>query len=380
MQGQSLFNVIRPTQVRGVNASAVLRVLLAEGPASRSEIAQRLGLTNGPITRIVADLMGRGLLQECPSTELARPGRPRVPVAVVPGAQTMLGAHIAARNITCGLVEWSGRPIASSTADHDGSVEHCLQILDSLIDDALKGRRDDNLIGLGMTTTGWVDPVTGVVRRQSLLNWENVPLRELVEKRTGLTVQVDSAPRAHAAADLLYGTVAGAHNFIHVYVGHVIEIAQVVEGKVLRSADGHGGDIGDWTIDLGNRNSGPVRRSLTDSAIADAAQAAGVPDVKRNIQAVVTAAESGNADAIRLLDERALGLGRLLGHLNALMAPQAVVVSSAPGWLDLNKVEKGMLDICEAAHVPSLHDGNIWDDPLTVCSGALALENALEAL
>ena len=380
MQSQSLFNVIRPTQVRGVNASAVLRVLLAEGPASRGEIAQRLGLTNGPITRIVADLMGRGLLQEQPSTELARPGRPRVPVAVVPGAQTMLGAHIAARNITCGLVEWSGRPLSSRKVDHDGSVDQCLQILDSLIDEALKGRRDDNLIGLGMTTTGWVDPVTGVVRRQSLLNWEDIPLRELLEKRTGLSVQVDSAPRAHAAADLLYGTVAGAHNFIHVYVGHVIEIAQVVEGKVLRSVDGHGGDIGDWTIDLQGRNSATVRTTLTDRAVADAAQAAGVPGIEENIQAVITAAKSGNAQVLTLLDERALNLGRLIGHLNALMAPQAVVLSSTPGWLDLHTVEKGMIETCETAHVPALHDGNIWDNPLTVCSGALVLENALNAL
>src|SRR5699024_11730820 len=58
--------------IRERNIAAILRILRAEGPRSRSGLAQRLGLSRSGMTPIVAEMAERGLVCEQAGAPLGR--------------------------------------------------------------------------------------------------------------------------------------------------------------------------------------------------------------------------------------------------------------------------------------------------------------------
>ena len=79
------------------NQQTVLREIVLSGPVSRTEIAGRIGLTAGTISRITRPLIEAGLVRELPdvqSASSAGPGRRSVPLDVDPQGGQVLGITI----------------------------------------------------------------------------------------------------------------------------------------------------------------------------------------------------------------------------------------------------------------------------------------------
>ena len=89
------------------NAAAVLQVLLAEGPLARAEIADRVGLTRGTVTRVTGRLLAIGLLVEGEPLP-SQFGRPLVPLALAASARLSATAHLGAEEARLGLVGIDG--------------------------------------------------------------------------------------------------------------------------------------------------------------------------------------------------------------------------------------------------------------------------------
>src|SRR5262245_36977720 len=68
-------SVLRPQQVRTVNSAVVLRLLLRFKRLSRADIARHSGLSEGTISRIVAELIKHSLVVEL-GAENSTGGRP----------------------------------------------------------------------------------------------------------------------------------------------------------------------------------------------------------------------------------------------------------------------------------------------------------------
>ena len=67
--------VLRPRQVRGANRAVVLELLRQHERLSRVELARRSGLSEGTVSRIIAELMRRHLVAE-DGSETSTGGRP----------------------------------------------------------------------------------------------------------------------------------------------------------------------------------------------------------------------------------------------------------------------------------------------------------------
>src|SRR5690349_21277276 len=67
--------VLRPQEARSVNSALVLRLLRSDGRLSRAEIARNTSLSEGTVSRIVSDLIERGLVVE-DGAENSTGGRP----------------------------------------------------------------------------------------------------------------------------------------------------------------------------------------------------------------------------------------------------------------------------------------------------------------
>ena len=142
----------------------LMRTLWMHGRLSRWELHEQTGLSPNGVGTLADALLKAGMIRECPP-EPAKMGRPRVPLEIDPTTQQMLGlavvpgrAEIACLGLT-GVVQESDA--AREVSGPAGLIEGAAALLASHI-----GPRT---LGVGITSTGFLDPVQHTILFSSAL-------------------------------------------------------------------------------------------------------------------------------------------------------------------------------------------------------------------
>ena len=198
----------------------------------------------------------------------ARSGAGRRPAArrrssleVVDDARYVIGLDLGEFVFRGALVDLRGRhPTARPSAQSTGStatrrsrVVH--ELVGELIE-ALPGGAD-RLLGIGVGTPGIVDAASGTIRWAVNLDWQDLPLGELLRERYEVPVHVANDTRAAALAIQLFDRPQGAEpgvaaapapNLIAIKVGRGIGAGVVIGGELFHG-DGFGaGEIGHTAV------------------------------------------------------------------------------------------------------------------------------------
>jgi N-acetylglucosamine repressor len=234
-------------QTRAHNAALVLRALYDFGPISRADVARLSGLTRTTVGDVVGTLIVDGLAREIgrgPSTG----GKAPILLELIDQARHVIGLDLGEFVFRAGLVDLRGRvrrtierPVSGLTGDE------ALAVVNEMIDELAKGS-SETLLGIGVGTPGIVDAGTGTIRSAVNLDWQNLPLGEILRARYGVPVEVVNDSRAAALAIDLFSTRRST-NLVAVKVGRGIG-AGVVLGGELFHGDGFGaGEIGHVVVD-----------------------------------------------------------------------------------------------------------------------------------
>ncbi len=325
------YRAVQPREARSANSAAILRLLLARGSMSRSDLAELTGLSQGTVTRIVTDLMERGFLDEVATrTPISGLGRPHILLAPSRRAGLVLGAHIGVDYLHLGLIGLDGQLVETAgDIPHDNTVEGAIGAI-------FAGLRSLSAaaapFGATVVTNGWVDSDQGLVRNHpGLQGWESVPLAGLLSERLGFPVSIDSSVRASAVADLLFGHSGEFRNFIHVFLGNVTGISMVMNRRVVEPANGGGGLLVDWPVSDRNGVLAPAQALLTQRSMIQRARDAGVIAPAEGLLELL---ESIHPVAGEILEDRAAAIASLLRGLNELVAPEVVFVTSSLELID----------------------------------------------
>jgi glucokinase-like ROK family protein len=127
--------------------------------------------------------------------------------------------------------------------DGDAALELVYELVDSLV-----AATDSPLLGIGIGTPGLMDAENGVVRRAVNLDWQNLPLRGLLQERYGLPVYVANDSQVAALAEYTFGEGNGAGNLVVVKVEHGIGAGIVLGGRLFYGDTFGAGEIGHVTV------------------------------------------------------------------------------------------------------------------------------------
>jgi predicted NBD/HSP70 family sugar kinase len=263
-------------QTRAYNAALVLRALYEHSPISRAEVARMSGLTRTTVGDVVGELIGDGLAREVgrgPSTG----GKAPILLELVEDARFVVGLDLGEFVFRGALVDLRGKVRETAERKVEGlDGDQALGIVHELIEELvgrLPGGRRDALLGIGVGTPGIVDAATGTIRWAVNLDWQDLPLGEILRDRYEVPVQVANDSRAAALAIQLFdrpraegragdadtaaGPTPGAApggtarpNLVAITVGRGIG-AGVVLGGELFHGDGFGaGEIGHTTVEV----------------------------------------------------------------------------------------------------------------------------------
>jgi glucokinase len=169
------------------------------------------------------------------------------------------------------------------------------------------------------------------------------PLRDVLREKTGRPVVVDNDANMAALGEVTYGAAKGAKDALMVTLGTGIGGGIVLNGAVLRGANGFAAEIGHITVQRGGPRcacgeyghweaiaSGNALGRMARELVAAGKGAAILAAAHGNIDAVTghevgDAAAAGDADALALLDEYADNVAIGLAGLANVLDPGLIV-------------------------------------------------------
>ena len=329
--------------MKQMNISLILRTVREKRTISRAQIAKETGLTPATVTNITAQLIDAGLLCEA---DWGKSTGGRKPVLLrFDAAHCWIAAAYFSPDEVSLMVTNLGDEVVHQTSRRLTAGDTAEQCMAFVAEQLAQYPERERIAAVGIAVHGLVDAERGVSLFAPNLGWRGVPVRELLEQRLDLPVFVENDVRLMTLAERWYGAARQLSNFAFVYVGKGLGGALVLDGKLYHGS-GHGaGEIGHTTIDAdgpvcscGNR--GCLQALASEEALlaavrraADSADTCLTADT--GIGGLLCAAATGDAQAVRLLEDEARYLGLGISNIAKLFNPEAVVFAAGtPGLAD----------------------------------------------
>jgi predicted NBD/HSP70 family sugar kinase len=310
--------------------------VLRFGPLPRAQLARRLGLSPGSLTRLTRPLVDSGLLVEggpessqgSGPAQPVRTGRPSLPLDVGPSSRRFLGMKITGDTLFTVVTDLRANVLAEHTLPLPG--QDPAAVVGAASDVARQlGADHPDVVGLGVGIGGLVIDRHDVARAHFLGWQERVPLAGMLREATGLPAVVDNDVRALTVAEHWFGAGRGVQSLVVVTIGAGVGCGIVVHDRVIDGAHGGGGSIGHrpvvtWAVcEDGHR--GCAQGLVSSRAISGAvAQALGRP--VSYAEALELAAD-GHTAARRVVDDAASALGVLVADIANLIDPELVILT-----------------------------------------------------
>lgn len=241
------------------NRLLVLKSIALNGPISRAELANQLGLTRTTLGNIVSELTENDLVQEndeLDCQESSAVGRRPILLSLSNNSPCILGILIKRYYLTGVVADLSGKIITQSTRTYEGAInaEQLISMVCSILD-TLLAQTSRRVCAIGVSSIGPIDEKKRLILTPPNFHGiSNLPICDILEKKTGIPCYLINDANAGALAEKLYGRESETRNFIYVHIMNGIGSGYVLDHRLYSGDMGQSGEIGHSTIDF----SGPV--------------------------------------------------------------------------------------------------------------------------
>jgi len=312
-------------QTKQHNRDLVLRTIFANESISRAEVARVTHLTRTTVSDVVSGLLAEGLVEEVGRGE-SLGGKSPILLGIVADSRYLVGLNLAQDKFTGAIVNLRGEIKEMVEAPvHDDNGKNALNLVYQMIDQLMK-KKIKPIVGIGVGTPGLVNTREGVVVNAVNLEWQDLPLSQLLEKKYKVPVQVLNDSQAAAIGEYVYG---GEHapdkNLVVVNVIHGIGAGILINGRLFQGDGGGAGEIGHVVV----QENGELCRCGKRGCLETVASArAVVKQMKMNSLAdVVSSFNAGNPTANTVIENAGRYLGVSLANLIATLNIQKIVLT-----------------------------------------------------
>ncbi|MET9545241.1 MULTISPECIES: ROK family transcriptional regulator [unclassified Streptomyces] len=242
-----------PRVLRAMNDRAVLDLLVAHGPLTRTRIGELTGLSKPTTSQLLGRLEAAGLVHTTGSLS-GRPGPNALLYEIDPGAGHVAALSADPTGITALVADITGTVLGTERveADSDGRVaedvrHRTARLVAEAVDGALRqaGLGHDDLRAAVIGTPGAIDPHTGQLRyAPHLPGWHSRTLRDDLAAVLGTPVDIENDVNLAAVAEQYEGAAQDHDNYVLTWLDEGVGAAIVLGGTLLRGATGGAGEIG----------------------------------------------------------------------------------------------------------------------------------------
>lgn len=343
MTGQGRASAISPRipgarseTIRRSNLASILTSLHIAGPASRSELVERTGLTRSAVGGLIGELTARGLVSEARARPAGTPGRPS-PVASARGDENVVvGLEILVDTIAVAVVGLGGEIARIERAHRPRDVapaERLVEELAAMVRPILDGLRDSRRVhGVGAAVAGVVHRHDRRVIFGPNLGWHDVPLGDLLRDALDVSVPVviGNDGDLGALAERRRGAGRGVHDLVYLS-GEVGIGGGIISGDhSITGGSGFAGEVGHMHVNPDGLRCGCGAIGCWETEAGEDAllRRAGLDpaDGAVAVERLVADVERGRATARAAFDEEGRWLGVGIASLVNLFSPERVVL------------------------------------------------------
>ena len=322
----------------------MLARLRDEGPLSKAQLVDRLGVSRTTIAAEAARLAELGLAQEV-GRAASRGGRRSTLIDLDPAIR-FVGISIGATGMSVGVTDGRLAVLAMHTRSCDirqgpeAVLAVALDVARTVLDEA----GIDQPMGAGVGVPGPVDFHRGVsVSPPIMPGWDGYPVRDALSLELGCPVVLDNDVNVLAVGEQHAGVARNARDFLYVKIGTGIGCGIVIDGELYRGVNGCAGDIGHIRVeDVGPTcacgNTGCLEAFSGGAALARDATAAARTGRSAVLAAMLEdggeltaadvgrAVEQGDPQAVQLIRDSGRRVGQVLAGLVSFFNPDLIVI------------------------------------------------------
>lgn len=227
--------------------SDILGLLRDGRPRTKSEIAELTGRVRSTVSLRLAELIASGLVVELGADGAGR-GRPSARYALATQSRVIGAVEVGARHALVALTDLAGRVVAKTRLQLDvrhgpGPVlDRVVQELTDLLTST--GREHDAVVGVGIGVPGPVDPDRGTLSKPPLMpGWDGYDIATHLQATFPGPVVVDNDVNVFAVGEWV-AAWPDENDLLAVKVATGIGAGVVAAGRLVKGAQGAGGDIG----------------------------------------------------------------------------------------------------------------------------------------
>ena len=323
--------------LRQSNRLRVIETLYNQPGTSRAELARTTGLSRATVSMLIEELEEAHIVEQHDAGEDFRPrntGRPPIPLSLVPSAAFAVGLDVGRQHVRVAVCDLSGKPVLDkwSPADVDHAPMESLDLAYDLVRSALDatGVEPDRLLGVGMGLAAPINTLTGELEAYGILpGWEGIRPAAEMERRLGVSVQLDNDANLGALGEKVFGVARGVDDLIYVRLSAGVGAGLILSGRPYHGARGVAGEIGHVSVvenglicRCGNR--GCLETVASPVAVAALLERSTGRHV--SVPELLELVRLGDRGAKRAVSDAGELVGRALATLVNMLNPDLVVV------------------------------------------------------
>jgi predicted NBD/HSP70 family sugar kinase len=338
-----------PKDLRRVNRAEILRKIYFEGPISRLEVSQQIGISPATVTNIVNDLLEKKIVMES-GVKRSENGRPSTLIMIDQAYGHFIGIEVGETFVQVELFDIffnscqkTYTALAQMQIDPAQIVASMVQGIETVMGN--NNLKEENIIGIGIGFPGLVDPVNGVSIFTPNWGWHDVSITSLLSEHLSVPMYLDNGAKAMAMGEALFGAGSGVSNLAVLLMGTGVGSGIIYDRMLFRGSSNNAGEFGHTTLNV----DGPQCRCGSHGCMEVYLGANGIIDLYTSlgtdselppavdqiacIKYILAQAEKKNPQAVLVVDKTIHYLGVSLANMINVINPELVLLGGWSGML-----------------------------------------------
>ena len=246
-----------------------------------------------------------------------------------------IGIDLGGTNIRVAKVDVLGKVSQPIFVDIDKSYAdspNFAQII-SIVDEIISSNQEHPPLGIGFGVTGPINVKTGIIDNPfTLPAFFQGNIKKTLEDRFNLKVAVENDANAACIGEAIFGAGEGADIVACLILGTGVGVGVINNGVVYRGANGAHPEAGHVHVDATGplcycgRN-GCLEALVSGTALKNIGVERGVLSAGQNAKDLVRLAETGNQDAVQIMQEAQQALGLGVVNLIYTYGPEKIIIT-----------------------------------------------------
>lgn len=297
----------------------ILRLIVENAPISQSDLKVRTGLSMSTVSQATNRLLAQEIIQELGLRRVSM-GRPKTLLGLNPERASVVGIQLNAERNLIVMTDLNGNLLGEQQIPSGAMTPR--QLSDALAK-FLRGVEGKRVSAIGLALSGLVDAEQGICIRSNVLDWDNVPIAQLLSERFSLPVFIENDANAMAMAAMVFGQLGNVQSAVIATYGKGIGAGILLDRQLYRGRHGKAGEIGHALLGDGSM------RLLEDVASSRAIlqRAAGTEGKSVTLKSLDV---TPTPEALEALEEAGRHLGISLANLSIAYDPDVVYLAMEP--------------------------------------------------